>query len=124
MEAAALILALFIGFVIQPGRGGVVVHGVSPQGVRYVVTQRWNGWDSWSEPYTVRLYTRAPKGTWQAYYVDHEAYHWKRCSIRFSEDGSVLEMTGGDRLERTFDLSKGEKTERPPFLPEDMKDEP
>jgi hypothetical protein len=124
MEAAALILALFVGFVIQPGRGGVVAHGASPHGVRYVVTQQWNGWDDWSEPYTVRLYTRAPENAWRAYYVDHEAYRWKRCAIRFSEDGSMLEMTGGDQVERTFDLTKGEKGERPPFLPEGMKDEP
>ena len=124
MEAAPLIPAFFIGFVSQPGRSGVVTHGVSPQGARYLVTQKWNGWDRWSEPYTVRLYTRASGGIWQAYYIDHEAYHWKRCSIRFSEDGSLLEMTGSDKIERTFDLSKGERDERPPVLPEGMKDEP
>jgi hypothetical protein len=122
MEATALILAFFIGFVIQPGRSGVVTHGVSPQGVRYVVTQKWNG--DFSEPYTVRLYTRAPEKAWQAYYIDHEAYRWKRCSIRFNADGSELEMTGGDKIERTFDLTRGEREERPPFLPKGMKDEP
>ncbi|MCW1884406.1 hypothetical protein OKA04_06660 [Luteolibacter flavescens] len=124
MAAAALLIAVFIGLGIQPGRSGVVAHGSSPQGVRYVVTQRWNGWDSWSEPYTVRLYTRGQGQPWQAYYVDHEARRWRRCSVRFSADGTVLDMTGGDKIERSFDLTRGEKSERPPFLPAGMIDEP
>lgn len=124
MEAAALLLAVFVGLGIQPGRSGVVTHGSSPQGVHYVVTQRWNGWDSWSEPYTVRLYTRAPGKSWQAYYVDHEARRWRYRSVAFSADGDTLDMTGGDKIVRSFDLTKGEKGERPPFLPADMNEEP
>jgi hypothetical protein len=117
MEATALILAFVIGLILQPGPGGIASHGTSPRGVRYVVTQQWNGWDNGGEPYTVRLYTRAAGGDWQAYYIDHEARRWKDCKIGFSDDGSVLEMTGGDRVSRTFELSRGEKAEAPPFLP-------
>lgn len=131
MKVVVLILtflfAAMVGLVVlvlQPGRSGVVAHGDSPWGVRYVVTQQWNGWANDGEPYTVRLYSRAPGGKWQAYYIDHEARRWKNCSVRFSEDGGTLEMTGGDMRERTFDLSQGEKEEHPPFLPEGMKDEP
>jgi hypothetical protein len=123
----SLLVAAFVGFgllVLQPGPSGVVAHGDSPHGVRYVVTQQWNGWDNGGEPYTVRLYARAAGGNWQAYYIDHEARRWRDCAVRFSEDGHTLEMTGGDRIERRFDLRRGEKEQRPPFLPEGMKDEP
>jgi len=131
MKVVVIILALLLAavaglavLVLQPGSSGVVAHGDSPRGVRYVITQQWNGWDNGGEPYTVRLYARPPHEKWQAYYIDHEARRWQDCSVRFSNDGNTLEMTGGDGQERTFDLTKGEQSERPPFLPEGMKDEP
>ncbi|WP_367871702.1 hypothetical protein [Luteolibacter sp. Populi] len=122
MQTLVCAVVLFINLAIQPWRSGVVASGTSPDGTACVVSQRWNGWDDFSEPYTVRLYARRTEGEWQCYYIDHEAMRWKSCKMTFSEDGSRLFIVGGDGKRRSFDLAQGQQPGNPPYLPLEMED--
>jgi hypothetical protein len=119
MEAALIIVSCIIAFVIKPYQSGLVDHARSPAGTDCVVTQQWNGWTG--EFYTVELYTRKPGGHWSPHYVDHEATHWDRCEMKFDAGGTRLTMIGGDKVERSFDLTVDGQEKKPPFLPAGMK---
>lgn len=71
---------------------GPVVRLTTPDGVECVVSRRWNGWDSLSEPYTLTFYSRVGQGAWKAQYVDHEALRYPTPRMRYDELTGRIEI--------------------------------
>jgi hypothetical protein len=88
--AGAVILAVAVAVIVQPGGDGVLGATKTPDGSEYVVEQKCN----WSvEPYTVSFYMRSPNGKWGWCYIDHEAKRWKDVVVYFDEAANEIVVT-------------------------------
>jgi hypothetical protein len=61
-----------------------------PDGSRYMVIQNY---DSWSEPYGVKLFSRIPGEEWRSSYLAHESGSWRDASLNYDACSKRLTVT-------------------------------
>jgi hypothetical protein len=54
----------------------ILARAVAPNGIEFVVLQRWNPHVEWFEPFRTSCYYRRPGGPWGWFYYDHEDSYW------------------------------------------------
>lgn len=89
---------------VGPGGDGVIAELQLPDGSHLEVSQKWNGWESWSEPYTVSLHTLEEDGSWKWHYVDHEAGRWYKGRLEHNESAGTVELHNGKTLRGRYVL--------------------
>lgn len=93
---------------VGPGGDGVLATVKLADGTECALTQEWNGWGSWAEPYTVSFWVRQrPEDPWGWCYLDHEATRWRDASLRQDGDRSDVLVFRGDELRGALSLERG-----------------
>lgn len=96
--AAFVVLIIIFGlalyaFCIRPWDSGVVASLETPDGSRYMVVQTYQ---TWSEPYDVKLFSQMKGDEWRASYLAHESGSWRDASFDYHpEIGQIRVMEGG-----------------------------
>jgi hypothetical protein len=100
IASIAVLLGVFYVFYIRPWDSGVVASFEAPDGSRYMVIQTY---DSWSEPYSVRLYSKTSGGDWRSSYLDHESGSWTDASLQYDSGTKRVEVVESGKIHYVVD---------------------
>jgi len=96
-------LSVFYVFYVRPWDSGVVASFEAPDGSRYMVVQRY---DSWSEPYSVKLYSKTLNGDWRSSYLSHESGSWRDASFQYDPNTKRTSIIENGEIYYVVDRAK------------------
>lgn len=103
--AAVATAAYLFTLVFGPGGDGIVAETALPDGRRFTVVQRWNGFAG-AEPYNVSFVYQLENKQWGWCYIDHEDTRWLSGKVVHNPSKDSIDVYRAKALEARLHLSE------------------